>query len=116
MFTWIIGLIVAGLFVAAVIYLTYQAWKNKIAEKKRQRNAKKVVSAELGALEKNCTNRASLDELDNLAKEGYTHVMAAMDNSGNIVGDVELIKDKEHDSQVSAIHNRTGEGVIVIED
>ena len=116
MFTWLIGLIVAGLFVAAVLYLTYKAWKNKIAEKRRIRNARKVVSAELKALEKDCTNRASFDELDRLANEGYTHVMAAMDDSGNIVGDIDLIKDEEHDSQVSAIHNRTGEGIIVIED
>ncbi len=65
---------------------------------------------------KNCANRASLDELDRLANEGCTHVMAAMDNSGNIVGDVELIKDTAHDSDVHAIHNRTGEDVIVIED
>ena len=112
----LIGLIVAGLFIAAVLYLTYKLWKDKIAEKRKQKNAKKVVSAELKAMEKECNNRASFDELDKLANEGYTHVMAAMDNNGEIVGDVELIKDKEHDSQLHALHNRTGEGVIVIED
>ena len=113
MFT-LLGLILAGIFIAVVIYLTYRAWKNKIEEKKRL--AKKVVSAELKALEKECTNRASLDELDRLADEGYTHVMAAMDSQGNIVGDIDLIKDKEHDAKVHAVHNRTGEGVIVVED
>ena len=112
----IIALILAGIFITVVLYLKYQDWKNKIAEKKRQRNARKVVSAELKALEKQCTNRASLDELDRLANEDVTHVMAAMDSSGNIIGDVELIKDKEHDAKVHAIHNRTGESVIVIED
>ena len=115
MFT-LIRLIIAGIFITVVLYLTYKAWKNKIAEKRKQKNAKKVVSATLKAMEKDCTNRIEFDEIERIANEGYTHVMAAMDNSGNIVGDVELIKDKEHDSQVSAIHNRTGEGVIVIED
>ena len=73
-------------------------------------------SAELRALEKECTNRTSLAELNRLEEEGNTHVMAAMDNRGNIVGDVDLIKDTAHDSQLHALHNRTGEGVIVIED
>lgn len=72
-------------------------WKNKIAEKRRIDRARKVISAELKSLEKDCRNRMSFDELEkleNLERQGYTHVMAAMDNSGNIVGDVDLIEDK----------------------
>lgn len=112
----LLTLILTGIFIAAVVYLTYKVWKNKINDKLRASRAKKVISSELRALEKECTNRASLNELDSLANEGYTHVMAAMDNRGNIIGDVELIKDTAHDSDVHALHNSTGEGVIVIED
>ena len=110
----LIGLIVAGLFIATVIALTFIAWRRKINEKMMAARAKKVVSAEIGALERNCTNRMSLDELNRLENDGYTHVMATMDDSNNIIGDVEIIKDTEHDSQVKYRHG--SEGVIVVEN
>lgn len=113
MFT-LIAFIVAGLFIAAVVALTFVTWRKKMNEKRRIAHAKKVVSAEIRALEKNCTNRTSFDELNRLKASGYTHVMAAMDSSGDIVGDVEVIKDTEHDSQVKSMHG--SEGVIVVED
>ena len=40
--------------------------------------------------------------------------MATMDSGGNIVGDVELIKDTEHDAQVKARHG--SEGILVVEN
>ncbi len=113
MFT-LIACIVAGLFIVAAIALTYRAWRNKLNEKRRIANARKVVSAELGALARNCTNRTSFDELERLENSGYTHVIAAMDSSNNILGDVEVIKDTAHDSQVRSMHG--SEGVIVVED
>lgn len=113
MFT-LIAFIVAGLFIAAAIALTFRAWRNKLNEKRRIANARKVVSAEIGALAKNCTHRKSFDEINRLKESGYTHVMAAMDSGGDIVGDVEVIKDSAHDSQVSSMHG--SEGVIVVED
>ncbi|MBQ8691887.1 MAG: hypothetical protein IJ520_01935 [Synergistaceae bacterium] len=64
-------------------------------------------------MEKTCTNRTTLDELDKLEDEGYTYVMADMDSSGEIIGDVELIKDSENDRQVTQRHGR--EGLVVIE-
>ncbi len=113
MFT-LIACIVAGLFIAAVVALTFVTWRKKMNEKRNVRNAKKVVSAELGALAKNCTNRKSFDEINRLKASGYTHVMAAMDSGDNILGDVEVMKDTAHDSQVSSMHG--SEGVIVVED
>lgn len=112
MFT-LIGLIIAGLFIAAVIALTFAGWRKKVNEKLRAARAKKLVSARMQALEKDCTNRMELDELNRLEDDGYTHVMAAMDSGGNILGDVELIKDTAHDSQVRAMHGSGG--VIVVE-
>ena len=78
----ILGLILAGLFIIAIIKLIFKIWKNKITERFKNRNVKKVLSSELTAMEKNCTNRKSLSEIKELEKEGYTHIMAGMDAMG----------------------------------
>ena len=55
----------------------------------------------------------ALKEIEKFETEGCTHIMAAMDDDGNVIGDVELIKDSEHDMQLKKRHG--SEGVVVIE-
>lgn len=109
----ILGLIAIGAVIVTVIALTWLAWKNKVKQRFENRRTQKVISAHLKEMEKTCTNRTTLDELDKLEDEGYTYVMADMDSSGEIIGDVELIKDSENDRQVTQRHGR--EGLVVIE-
>ena len=109
----ILVLILAGLFITAIIKLIFKVWKNKITERFKNRDVKKVLSSELTAMEKNCTNRKSLSEIKELEKEGYTHIMAGMDADGNVVDDLELIKDTANDAAVRREHG--SEGYIVVE-
>ena len=109
----ILGLIAIGAVIVTVIALTWFVWKQKVRDRFNNRRTNKVISARVKEMERGCTNRTTLDELDKLEDEGYTYVMADMDSSGEIIGDVELIKDTENDRQVTQRHGR--EGIVVIE-
>lgn len=115
----IIGLVAAGSLVAYAVVLTIKWLKNKIAEKLAQKNAKKVAVIDVGTLINECENKISLDELNNLnnlANEGYTHMIATVNNSGK-VEDVEVIEDTSDtiDREVKELINRTHEGMIIVE-
>ena len=109
------AMILAGAFVVCVIALTVKWIKNKFREKLALKNAKKAAIADIKELVENCDNRMSLEELDRIAsKEGYTHVMATVDNNGQIMGDLELIKDTSGGS--SDVQRLLGDnGMLVVE-
>lgn len=111
----IVGLIAAGCLVAYAIILTFRWLKNKIKEKLAARNAKKVAVADLDELIESCDNTVTIDQLEELSDEGYTHLMATVDDSGK-VNDVEVIRDTSGtiDEEVEQFINRTGEGMVVV--
>lgn len=111
----IIGLIATGCLIAYAIVLTFRWLKNKIKEKLANKNVKKVAVADLDELIKSCDNTLTLDQLEKLADEGNTHLMATVDESGK-VNDVEVIRDTNDtiDEEVDRFINRTGEGMVVI--
>lgn len=111
----IIGLIAAGCLVAYVIILTFRWLKNKIKEKLAAKNVKKVAVADLGEIIETCDNTVTLSELEELADEGYSHLMATVDDDGN-VKDVEVFRDTSDtlDEEVDRFINCTGEGMVVI--
>lgn len=112
----ILGVIAAGCLVAYAVILTFKWLVNKVKEKLSQKNVKKVAVADLEELINNCDNKMSFSDLESLTKEGYTHVVATVDNDGN-VSEVEAIKDTSEtiDQEVEELINRTGDGMIVIE-
>ncbi len=93
----IIALILAGLFVTWVVNLTIKKLKKKAEEKLALGRGHKWIISELKALAKDPqTNTMSLDELDRLAdEEGYTYAAALIDDNGEVVGDVELVKKED---------------------
>lgn len=111
----IVGLIAAGCLVAYAIVLTFRWLKNKIKEKLAAKNAKKVAVADLDELIESCDNTVTIDELEKLSDEGYTHMMATVNENGK-VNDVEVIRDTNDtlDDEVDRFINRTGEGMVVI--
>ena len=111
----IIGLIAAGALVAYAIVLTFRWLKSKIKEKLAAKNAKKVAVADLEELIESCDNTVTVDQLEELSDEGYTHLMATVDESGK-VSDVEVIRDTSDsiDDEVDQFINRTGEGMVVV--
>lgn len=112
----IVGLIAIGCIIAYAVIVTFTWLKNKIKEKLAAKKAKKVAVADLNELIDECDNKMSLDDLENLADEGYTHLVATVDND-NKVSDVEIIKDENDtiDSEVESLINRTHKGMVVIE-
>lgn len=111
----IVGLIAAGTLVAYAIILTFRWLKNKIKERLAAKNAKKVAVADLDALIESCDNTVTIDQLEELSDEGYTHLMATVNEDGN-VSDVEVIRDTSDtiDDEVDQFINRTGEGMVVV--
>lgn len=111
----IVGLIAAGCLVAYAIILTMRWLKNKIKEKLAAKNAKKVALADLEELIESCDNTVNIDQLEDLSDEGYTHLMATVDDNGK-VNDVEVIRDKSDtiDDEVDRFINRTGGGMVVV--
>lgn len=113
----IVGLIAIGCLVAYAVVLTIKWLRNKIAEKLAKKNVKKVAVADLEDLINECDNTVSLKELDNLVDEGYTHMTAEVGYDGKIVGDVEVIRDKNDtvDRDVEELLNRTNQGMVIVE-
>lgn len=111
----IVGLIAAGCLVAYAVILTFRWLKNKIREKLAAKNAKKVAVADLDELIESCDNTVTIDQLEELSDEGYTHLMATVDDNGK-VDDVEVIRDTNDsiDAEVDRFINRTGEGMVVV--
>lgn len=111
----IVGLIAAGCLVAYAIILTFRWLKNKIKEKLAAKNAKKVAVADLDELIESCDNTVTLSDLESLSDEGYTHLMATVDDNGK-VSDVEVIRDTNDsiDEEVERFINRTGDGMVVV--
>ena len=111
----IVGLIAAGCLVAYAIILTFRWLKNKIREKLAAKNVKKVAVADLDELIESCDNTVTVDQLETLSDEGYTHLMATVDNNGK-VDNVEVIRDTNDsiDAEVDQFINRTGDGMVVV--
>ena len=113
----IIGLIALGCLVAYAIVLTIKWIRNKVAEKLAKKNVKKVAVADLEELINECKNEVSLNDLDDLVDEGYTHMMVEVGHDGNVVGDVEVNKDKNDtiDKDVEELLSRTNQGMVIVE-
>ena len=96
----IITLILAGLFVAWVVNLTIKKLKEKARQKLAIENSKRWIISELKALARDPrANTLSIDELDRLVdEEGYTYAAALIDNNGEVIGDVELVKKEDKDA------------------
>lgn len=76
-----------------------------------------MLTLDLEELIDACDNTVSLNDLDNLADEGYTHLMAEVGYDGEIVGEVEVIKDESNtiDKDVEELLNRTKQGMVIVE-
>ena len=76
----------------------------------------KVAVADLNKLIDECDNKTTISDLDEIANEGYTHIIASV-NDNDVVEDVEIIKNTndEIDEEVDNLINRTGKGMVVIE-
>lgn len=117
MFTFlgIAALLALGAFIVWVVCLTIRALRDKIHKKMEVDNAKKVAVAHLKDMARNCDNSVTRRELDRLCDEDYTDVIAAIDSSGEVVGDIELVKDTNttRDSKVQRLLGK--EGMVVVE-
>ena len=111
------ALVAAGAFIVWAVRLTIKAFREKARKKLEVEKAKKLVMANLKEMASDPeANTVGLDELDRLAdSEGYTHVMGTVDEDGEFIGDVELVKD-ENSSTDEGIKKLLGNrGFVVIE-
>lgn len=110
MLAMILGCIALGLMALTVGALTVKWIVNKIKVKKALRYIKRVMLADIRKLVNSCDNTVTLNQLEDLSKKGYTHVMADFDAQNEIVGDVEIIKDtnRQLDNEVGNLLGYNG--------
>ena len=111
------ALIAVGAFIVWAVRLTIKAFRDKAKKKLEIEKAKKLVMAGLKAMAKDPeANSMDLDELDRLAdREGYTHVLGTVDENGEFVGDVELVKDQNSTTDDGIKKLLGNRGFVVIE-
>lgn len=111
----ILGLIALGIIATTVVALTVTWIVRKIKEKKALGYVKKVMVTDIRELANSCDNTVTLDQLDELVDKGYTHIMADVNSTGEVVGEVEVIKDTNQtlDDEVEKLLGR--KGMVVVE-
>lgn len=111
----IVGLIAVGCLVAYAIVLTIKWIKDKVKQKLAQKNVKKVAVADIEQLIAECDNTVSIDALDDLTEQGYSHIMVDVGYDDKIVGDISVIKDENTtlDAEVEQLLGR--KGMVVVE-
>ena len=112
----ILGIAALAAFITIVVKLTLLAmsWiSNKVKEKLKNRNTQKVAVGDINKIIESCDNQIAIDELEKIADEGVTHIVADVDYNGNVESveayDVDRIEGRADD-----LINRTGEGLVVI--
>lgn len=111
------ALIAAGAFIVWAVRLTIKAFRDKARKKLEVKKAKKLVMANIKSMAKDPeANHMDLDDLDRLAdSEGYTHVMGTVDEDGEFIGDVELVKDENSRTDAGIKKLLGSRGFVVIE-
>lgn len=117
MIATILGLIALGLVICSAVALTTKWIIDKIKSKKQLGYIKKVFIADIKEITNSCNNTISLNQLNEIANSSVTHVMADIDESGNIVGRIEEIRDtnQQLDEEVEKLLGRDGMVVVEVE-
>ena len=112
----ILALVAAGAFIAYHIFLNLETLNNKMKEKAKLEGAKKVLAANLKDMCRNCDNVHTMEEIDKLVQEGHTDVLAATDENGEIIGEVDLMTDDKpvRDEAVKKLFGKQGMEVTVV--
>jgi len=98
-----------GSLITHIVLFCIRWLKERIRKLFQKQNVKKVAAAPLEKLIEECPNTTSLDDF---LKDGYTDVLATVDNSGQ-VENVELIKNTgSTDPEIERLYGR--EDMVVI--
>ena len=116
MIAMILGMIALGLVVFTAVALTSSWVLKKLKEKRAFQKVKQVMIADIQRLANSSGNTLALDQLDELASKGATHVMADIDASGNVVGELEVIRDTNRmlDDEVDKLLGRERMVIVTI--
>lgn len=112
----ILGIAALAAFITIVVKLTLLAmsWiSNKVKEKLKNRNTQKVALGDINKIIESCDNQIAIDELEKIADEGVTHIVADVDYNGNVES-VEAYDVDKIEGRADELINRTGEGLVVI--
>ena len=111
----VLGAIALGAAVVCVVTLTMCWLKDKIAYLISVKKAKKVVVADIHKLVDECSNKVSYNDLNNLCKKGVNEVIIPLDSRDQVIGNVEMVKDRNKtlDQEVEAFLGR--EKMVVVE-
>ena len=104
-----------GMAVIVVIKVTVKALV-KLVKRIRDKNASKVIVADVQELIDGCTNRKSFKEMEKLADDGITHIVAGVDKDNNLVDTIQLIKNEDDEVPYEVMSLLGDEGMVVIED
>lgn len=112
---FILAGIAIGALAISVVTLSVGWIIRRFREHTRQKRIKKMILTDVRALSRHCDNRYTLEQLNQLAARGGTHLITEIGEDGNIC-DTEAVHDNSAvlDAEVAALLGR--EGMVVLED
>lgn len=119
MFTTLIAAIAIGIAAGLIIYYAIKLTVKAIiglVKKLRAKGAKKTLVADVNSMIAECKNRKSIRELEKMQNEGVTHITAGVDRNGNLVDEVQVIKNEDDETAYEVVDLLGDEGMVVIED
>lgn len=102
--------IAAGLLIFYAVKMTIKWIKSKIKELMAKKNVKKVLATDLEEMVKTCKNKVNINDFLN---EGYTDVIAAVNDEGKLEGEVELVKNTDEYREIDDQYK--DEGMVLYE-
>lgn len=115
LFLLIAGAVAAGTILAFVVFFTFKWLKSKIQNLIQTRNAKKVFVSDITAMANGCKNKVDVDGLNNLTKQGFSKVIAAVGEDDQLVSEPEFYKDKNVDLDADVEELLGKEGMVTVE-
>lgn len=108
--------VATGILVAKLVQITFTWLTDKIKQKLAKRNVSKVAVGELSKIIEGCHNQTTIDEMMAMQEKGVTHFSVEVQNDGTIDENngIEIWDDNLRNRQVSDFINRTGEGLVVV--
>ena len=108
--------VAAGILIAKLVQLTFNVLINKIKQKLAKRNVSKVGIGSIKDMIDKCPNIKTVSELEEMQKQGITHITAEVQTDGTIDENngIELWNDQTKDKRVADYIDATGDGWLVV--
>ncbi|MCF0112691.1 MAG: hypothetical protein HUJ60_01780 [Bacilli bacterium] len=115
MFGWVLTAILLGLLAFYAVALTFEWLRDTISHYFVQKTVVKVIVADIHKMAEECDDKMSAAELNRYAHDGYSKVFCGMDQNGNIVDNVAIVKDSNPRPDKEVEELLGNEGMVIVD-